>query len=139
MCKVPELQTRFSPVRLCVHMQVAMRVLGCRGSGSYAGVIRAVNEVVRMCAKRTCVANMSLGGPISTSLDAAVAGAVDQGIVFVVAAGNENMDACNSSPASTAKAITVGATTSADARAGFSNFGTCKSVNPVIAWPALHH
>jgi subtilisin family serine protease len=124
---------------LCVHFQVAMRVLDCSGSGTYTGIIRAINEVVQLCAKRKCVANMSLGGGASTSLNAAVAGAVDQGIVFVVAAGNENTDACTSSPASTPTAITVGATTSADARAGYSNYGTCKSVNPAIAWPVLHH
>jgi MYXO-CTERM domain-containing protein len=71
------------------------------------------------------VANMSLGGPASAALDAAVAAAVASGVTVVVAAGNETQDACNVSPSREPMAITVGATTSTDARAGFSNFGTC--------------
>jgi subtilisin family serine protease len=71
---------------------------------------------------------MSLGGGASQALDDAVASAVGAGVVFVVAAGNSNANACNSSPARTPSAITVGATASNDARASFSNFGTCVDI-----------
>ena len=65
------------------------------------------------------VANMSLGGGSSRTLDLAVNAAVDAGIHFAVAAGNDNADACNYSPAAAEKAITVGASTIADERAYF--------------------
>ena len=68
---------------------------------------------------------MSLGGGFSSSLNSAVANAVAAGIVFTISAGNSNADACTFSPASEPSAITVGATTSADARASYSNVGTC--------------
>ena len=75
-----------------------------------------------------CVANMSLGGRFSQTQNMAVADAVDAGVKIVVAAGNENTDACTVSPASEPKAITVGSTTSSDARSGFSNYGSCVDV-----------
>jgi len=68
---------------------------------------------------------MSLGGGASSTLDNAVKNAVAAGVTFVVAAGNSNANACNYSPAREASAITVGATTSTDARASYSNFGSC--------------
>jgi len=71
------------------------------------------------------VANMSIGGPVSTALNSAVNNAVNAGIFFAVAAGNENQNACNVSPASAANAYTIGSTTTSDARSSFSNFGTC--------------
>jgi subtilisin family serine protease len=71
---------------------------------------------------------MSLGGTASASLDSAVAGAVAKGVTVVVAAGNSNLDACTSSPAREPSAITVGATTSADARASYSNYGACVDI-----------
>jgi len=74
------------------------------------------------------VANMSLGGGKSRALDSTVNGAVDAGLHFAVAAGNENKDACNTSPAGAEKAITVGASTLSDARAYFSNHGPCVDV-----------
>lgn len=105
----------------------AVRVLNCQGSGSTSGVIAGVNWVAN---NRTlpAVANMSLGGGASTSLDNAVNGAVSTGVTFVVAAGNENQNACNVSPARAANAITVGSTTSSDARSSFSNYGTCVDI-----------
>jgi hypothetical protein len=102
----------------------AVRVLGCNGSGSNAGVIAGVNFVAAN-ATAPAVANMSLGGGASTALDTAVNNAVAAGVVFAVAAGNSNANACNSSPARAASALTVGATTTTDARSSFSNFGTC--------------
>jgi subtilisin family serine protease len=115
-----------------------VRVLGCTGSGTTAGVIAGV-DWVRSNAVKPAVANMSLGGGISSALDNAVSNAVNSGITFAVAAGNENTNACNSSPARTPNAITVGATTNTDARSSFSNFGTCLDVfapgsNITAAW-----
>jgi cerevisin len=73
-------------------------------------------------------ANMSLGGGKSPTLDAAVNAAVDAGIHFAVAAGNDNADSCNYSPAAADKAVTVGASTLEDTRAYFSNFGKCNDI-----------
>jgi hypothetical protein len=71
------------------------------------------------------VVNMSLGGPASDAVDAAVRGAIAGGITFALAAGNANLDACTVTPARVAEAITVGATDRTDTRASFSNYGTC--------------
>ena len=105
----------------------AVRVLGCNGSGSNSGVIAGVNWVANNHVK-PAVANMSLGGGTSTALDSAVNSAVAQGITMVVAAGNDNSNACSFSPARAGNAITVGSTTSSDARSSFSNFGTCLDI-----------
>lgn len=71
---------------------------------------------------------MSLGGGSSKTLDLAVNAAVDSGLHFAVAAGNDNQDACNYSPAAAEKAVTVGASSLADARAYFSNHGKCVDI-----------
>lgn len=101
-----------------------VRVLDCSGSGTYSGVIAGVDWVASTN-QRPAVANMSLGGGFSSSVNSAVAGAVANGVTMVVAAGNSSADACNYSPASETSAITVGATTSADAQASYSNWGSC--------------
>lgn len=77
---------------------------------------------------RGSAANMSLGGGKSVTLDMAVNAAVEVGIHFAVAAGNDNADSCKYSPAAAEKAITVGASTLADERAYFSNYGTCNDI-----------
>lgn len=105
----------------------AVRVLNCQGSGTTSGVIAGVNWVAQN-RQLPAVANMSLGGGASSALDTAVNNAINAGVVFAVAAGNENQNACNVSPARTAAAITVGSTTSTDARSSFSNFGTCVDI-----------
>lgn len=104
-----------------------IRVLNCSGSGTNAGVIAGVNWVT---ANRVgpAVANMSLGGAASTALDTAINNSIAAGITYAVAAGNENQNACNVSPARVAAAITVGATTSTDARSSFSNYGPCLDI-----------
>ena len=108
---------------------VPVRVLSCTGSGSNTGVIAGLDWVTADHAAGTpAVANMSLGGSSSASLNAAVARSVADGITYTVAAGNSNTDACTSSPASEPTAITVGATGSTDARASYSNFGTCLDI-----------
>lgn len=104
-----------------------VRVLDCSGSGSWSGVIAGIDFVANS-ARRPAVANLSLGGGASAAVDAAVAGAVAKGVVMVVAAGNSNADACTASPAREPTAITVGASTSIDYRASFSNWGTCVDI-----------
>lgn len=104
-----------------------VRVFGCDGSSSNASVIAGVNWVTANHVK-PAVANMSLGGSLSFALRSAVERSINAGIVYVAAAGNESMDACNSSPANVPAAITVGATTNADVRASFSNYGPCVDI-----------
>jgi len=108
----------------------AVKVLSCSGSGTFAGVISGVQWSADNAKKRSrpSVANMSLGGGYSATVNAAVAAAVEGGVTFAVAAGNDNGDACNYSPASEPSAISVGASYysgSQDIRASFSNYGTC--------------
>lgn len=116
---------------------VAVKVLRSNGSGSMSDVIKGVEFAVtdhRRAVKENAkgfkgsTANMSLGGGKSPALDMAVNAAVDAGIHFAVAAGNDNADACNYSPASAAKAVTVGASTLSDSRAYFSNYGKCVDI-----------
>ncbi len=101
---------------------VAVRVLDCNGSGTLSQVISGVNWVTAHAVK-PAVANMSMGGSTSKSLNAAVQRSINSGVTYVVAAGNENVSAGRMSPANLPAAITVGATDSADRRATFSNYG----------------
>jgi subtilisin family serine protease len=105
----------------------AVRVLNCSGSGTTSGVIAGVDWVTANHVK-PAVANMSLGGGASSALDTAVQNSINAGVTYAVAAGNENQNACNVSPARVGAAITVGSTTSSDARSSFSNFGTCVDI-----------
>jgi subtilisin family serine protease len=104
-----------------------VRVLNCSGSGSTSGVIAGV-DWVRQNHIAPAVANMSLGGGISSALDNAVNNLHNAGVSIAVAAGNSNTNACNSSPARAVNAITTGSTTSSDARSSFSNYGTCLDI-----------
>jgi aqualysin 1 len=101
----------------------AVRVLSCSGSGSTSGVIAGV-DWVRANHVKPAVANMSLGGGASSSLDTAVRNSIAAGVTYSVAAGNSNTNAGNSSPARVGEAITVGSSTINDARSSFSNFGS---------------
>jgi cerevisin len=124
---------------------IAVKVLGSNGSGSMSDVVggvawaasaaRAKADAARAEFKTSgytkhkgSVANMSLGGGKSRALDISVDKAVDNGLHFAVAAGNDNRDACAFSPAASEKAITVGASTLSDERAYFSNHGKCVDV-----------
>ena len=108
---------------------VAVRVLDSSGNGTNSGVIGGVDFVTSdHQAGQPAVANMSLGGGISTALDTAVTNSINDGVTYAIAAGNENQDACNTSPARVANAITVGSTTMTDARSSFSNYGTCVDI-----------
>lgn len=105
---------------------IGVRVLDCAGSGATSGVIAGLDWVVaNHQAGRPAVANMSLGGGASTALDAAVNRVIADGVTMAVAAGNENADACTKSPARVPNALTVAASDRSDARASFSNRGTC--------------
>ena len=107
---------------------VPVRVLDCAGSGSTSGVIAGVDWVTAN-GSGASVANMSLGGGASTALDNAVSASVSSGVTYAVAAGNENQNACNVSPARVASALTVGASTRTDSRdTGYSNYGSCLDV-----------
>ena len=105
---------------------VPIRVLGCNGSGTVSGLISGLNWAINdHLAGVPAVANLSVGAGASASLNSAVASAVADGITVVVAAGNNNANACNYSPSSAPSAITVGATSSNDSRASYSNYGSC--------------
>ncbi|WP_329429771.1 S8 family peptidase [Streptosporangium sp. NBC_01495] len=103
---------------------VGVRVFGCGNSTSTSIIIEGVDWVTANAVK-PAVANMSLGGSASATLDTAVSNSIASGVVYALAAGNESTNACTRSPARVPAAITVGATTSTDARASYSNFGTC--------------
>jgi subtilisin family serine protease len=103
---------------------VAVKVLNCGGSGTTAGVVAGVDWVTAN-SPGPSVANMSLGGGAQPALDTAVANSIASGVSYAIASGNSNADACNFSPARVATALTVNASDSNDARATFSNWGTC--------------
>ncbi|WP_433350189.1 proprotein convertase P-domain-containing protein [Micromonospora sp. CA-111912] len=108
---------------------VGVRVLDNAGSGTYAQVISGIDWVTAdHDPGELAVANMSLGGPADQALNDAVTASIADGVTYGVAGGNESTDACTKSPASTPTAITVGATTSTDAKASYSNYGTCLDI-----------
>jgi len=111
---------------------VGVRVLDCNGSGTFSGVIAGMDWVVAN-ATGPSVANMSLGGGASTSVDDAVGRMYDAGVPVIVAAGNgdsrgRQQPACNYSPARAPKAYTVGATTNTDSKTSWSNYGDCVDI-----------
>ncbi|AEV85014.1 peptidase S8/S53 subtilisin kexin sedolisin [Actinoplanes sp. SE50] len=103
---------------------VDVRVLDNNGSGSTSGVIAGVDWVTAHATPGRSVANLSLGGGTSSTLDAAVRRSIGAGIPYAIAAGNSGVDAGGSSPARVTEALTVGATDSSDARASWSNYGS---------------
>jgi subtilisin family serine protease len=108
---------------------VPVRVLDCSGSGSVSGIVEGIDWVTAHV-RRPAVANMSLGGSISSALDEAVASSIASGIPYTLAAGNGNpggkeRDACDYSPSRVSSAITVSASDSSDDKASWANYGTC--------------
>jgi subtilisin family serine protease len=104
-----------------------LRVLDCNGSGSTSGIIAAVDWLAKNHAK-PAIANMSLGGGYSSSLNSSVRSLSNAGVFVAVAAGNSNADACNYSPASAGynhAVTTVAASTKTDYKASYSNYGSC--------------
>jgi len=109
---------------------IAVKVLGDSGSGAWSDVIAGVNWVASQHAPgKFSVGNMSLGGGAYPILDTAVDACVDAGVHMAVAAGNNNQDACNFSPARATKAVCVGSTNVNDAKSYFSNYGSCVEIN----------
>jgi subtilisin family serine protease len=105
---------------------VAVRVLDCGGSGSWSGVIAGIDFVTEQHqAGEPAVANMSLGGGANIAVDLAVKNSIADGVAYAVAAGNSNIQACLFSPARVPEAMTSGASTISDAKASFSNWGSC--------------
>ena len=135
----------------------AVKVLRSNGSGTMSDVVKGVEWAAQAHLKAVAeakdgkkkgfkgsAANMSLGGGKSTTLDLAVNAAVDAGIHFAVAAGNDNADSCNYSPAAAENAVTVGASQLDDGRAYFSNYGKCNDifapgVNVLSTWIGSEH
>ncbi|KAL2868539.1 S8 family peptidase [Aspergillus lucknowensis] len=131
----------------------AVKVLRSSGSGSMADVVQGVEWAVEAHLKKAkkggkgfkgSVANMSLGGGKSRTLEDAVNAGVEAGVHFAVAAGNDNADACSYSPAAAEKAVTVGASTLGDERAYFSNYGKCTDIfapglNILSTWIGSDH
>lgn len=113
---------------------IAVKVLSSRGYGSTVDVIKGIDYASKSHSEKAAkkstksVANMSLGGGKSNAIEAAVERAITSGVAFGVAAGNENADACKSSPAGAPSPITVGATDRNDKRSYFSNYGTCVDI-----------
>ncbi len=101
-----------------------VRVLSCAGIGLNSDVIAGVDWVTANHAN-PAVANMSLGGGKSSALDQAVTNLWNSGVFLAVAAGNDNADACGSSPAGATGVFTVAASERTDAKASYSNWGTC--------------
>lgn len=109
---------------------VPVKVFRCNGSSTVSDVINGLDFVIADHAAHPgpAVANLSFGGTVSPALDAAVASAIASGITVVVAAGNDNADACLSSPADLTAAITVAASDILDNAAPFTNHGPCVDV-----------
>jgi subtilisin family serine protease len=101
-----------------------VRVLGCTGSGSTSGIIAGM-DWVRVNHIKPAVANMSLGGGFSSSLNTAANNLSNAGVFVAVAAGNSNANACNYSPASATNVTSVMSSTSSDVKSSFSNWGSC--------------
>lgn len=119
---------------------VPVRVLGCDGTGSTAGIVAGM-DWVSSNANGPSVANMSLGGDVSAAMDNAIARMSRAGVVPLVAAGNDYANACYYSPARASSAITVGSTDRYDQLSEFSNWGSCVDIlapgtDITSAWPS---
>jgi len=116
--------TKYGMAKKCT--LIAVKVLGDNGSGSTTSVIAGIQWAVtdaRAKGIKKCVANMSLGGGKSDALNGAVAAAVKAGLTMVVAAGNDDKDAKNYSPASEPLAFTIGSIDDDDKKSSYSNWG----------------
>lgn len=105
----------------------AVRVLDCSGNGAYSGIIAGVDWVTKNRVL-PAVANMSLSGSKSSTLNSAVQNSISAGVVYAAAAGNNSADACNYSPSSTPELLTVGSSWNGDGMSTFSNFGSCVDI-----------
>ncbi|KAK9434741.1 Peptidase S8, subtilisin-related protein [Metarhizium brunneum] len=110
-----------------------VKVMNAEGQGTNADIIAGLQSVVEDVNKakpQAATLNMSLGGGRSKALDTAINNVFKAGVLPVVAAGNENQNAKNVSPAAAPNALTVGAVdANTDQKAGFSNFGPSVDIN----------
>ena len=110
---------------------ISVRVLGCSGVGSYGDMIAGLDWIMRDVKRRgttKAVVSMSLGGASSAAMDQAVDNVAASGVPVVVAAGNENKDACNYSPARARLAVSVASSDRRDRKSSFSNYGKCVDI-----------
>jgi subtilisin family serine protease len=108
---------------------VAVKVLDCSGTGPLSSVAAGVDWVTADHTSGPAVANVSIGGQGSDSaLETAIRNSIADGVTYAIASGNNSADACNFTPARVSEAITVNASTQTDARASFSNFGSCTDI-----------
>ncbi|WP_371619704.1 S8 family peptidase [Streptomyces sp. NBC_00454] len=106
---------------------VSVRVLDCKGEGDSSGIIAGLDWVAKN-AKQPAVLNGSLGGDKSLAVDTAATALSDAGVLPVIAAGNSAKDACNVSPASAARVLSVAASNQWDEETDFTNYGPCVSL-----------
>lgn len=106
---------------------VSVRVLDCKGKGTWSGILAGFDWVAGN-AKQPAVLNGSLGGPKSVAVNSAATALSRNGVLPVIAAGNDAVDACTISPASAEGVMTVGATDREDRQSSFSNHGKCLSL-----------
>jgi subtilisin family serine protease len=108
---------------------INVRTLGCDGTSTRMMTVSGLNWIIEHHQAGTpAVINMSLGGTINSMVDAAVNAAIADGIVVVVAAGNEGLPACFTSPGGVPGAITVAATDTTDWSPWWSNYGSCVDI-----------
>lgn len=110
---------------------VTIRVVDSNGNGSSSGLIAGLDYIrkeKRNNPGQPMVVNISLGGGYSRALNDIVNSVVDAGVFVAVAAGNDNNDACGTSPASAERAMTVASSNNYDARSSYSNYGPCVNI-----------
>jgi subtilisin family serine protease len=108
---------------------VPVRVADCKGGVSPASLVKGIDWIIKNHPRNTpAVANFSISVGSSSVVNSAIVKLYNAGIVPVVAAGNQNMDACRLSPASSGKALVVGSINMNDQRTNTSNFGECVSI-----------
>ncbi|PNY25242.1 Serine protease prots [Tolypocladium capitatum] len=109
-----------------------VKVLDDNGRGTNSAIIAGMDFVAKDAKTRDCpkgaVANMSLGGGFSSVLNKAADSLVASGVFLGVAAGNDNADAADTSPASARTVCTIGASDVNDNMSSFSNFGSIVAV-----------
>jgi len=109
-----------------------VKVLGCDGSGTLTSILNGVDWVTGH-ANKPAIANMSLSGPTSQTLDDAVRRSASSGVFYSVAAGNDGAKACNYSPARAGAGTNNGIATTAatdkyDREPSWSNYGSCVDI-----------
>jgi subtilisin family serine protease len=108
---------------------VPVRVADCRGGIVPANIVKGIDWIIKNHPRGTAgVANLSIAVGKTKLVDDAITRLYNAGIVAVVSAGNQNIDACRLSPAGASLALTVGSINMNDQRTNTSNFGECVSM-----------